>query len=107
RYRAVEHLARVEARGGTEMVAPLRQALALVGGSRNGDPREGRDAIVILVTDGQVGNEDQLLHELSGDLQRVRVHAVGVDQAVNAGFLWRLASVGGGHCELVESEERL
>ncbi len=104
RYRAVEHLARVDARGGTEMVGPLRQALALVGGSRNG---EARDAIVILVTDGQVGNEDQLLRELSGDLQRVRVHAVGIDQAVNAGFLWRLASVGGGRCELVESEDRL
>jgi len=104
RYRAVEHLARVDARGGTEMVAPLRQALALVGGSRNGD---ARDAIVILVTDGQVGNEDQLLRELSGDLQRVRVHTVGIDQAVNAGFLGRLASVGGGRCELVESEDRL
>jgi Ca-activated chloride channel homolog len=104
RYRAVEHLARVDARGGTEMVAPLGRAMALLGGSRNG---EARDAIVVLVTDGQVGNEDQLLHELSGDLQRVRVHAVGVDQAVNAGFLGRLTSVGGGRCELVESEERL
>ncbi|MGO9383478.1 MAG: DUF4349 domain-containing protein [Mycobacterium sp.] len=107
RYRAVEHLARVDARGGTEMVAPLRQALALVGGSRNGDIRDARDAIVILVTDGQVGNEDQLLRELSGDLQRVRVHTVGIDQAVNAGFLGRVASVGGGRCELVESEDRL
>jgi Ca-activated chloride channel homolog len=107
RYRAVEHLARVDARGGTEMVAPLRQAVALVGGSRNGDIRDARDAIVILVTDGQVGNEDQLLRELSGDLQRVRVHTVGIDQAVNAGFLGRLASVGGGRCELVESEDRL
>jgi Ca-activated chloride channel homolog len=107
RYRAVEHLARVDARGGTEMVAPLRQALALLGGSRNGDTRDARDAIVVLVTDGQVGNEDQLLRELSGDLHRVRVHTVGIDQAVNAGFLWRLASVGGGRCELVESEDRL
>jgi hypothetical protein len=107
RYRAVEHLARVDARGGTAMVAPLRQALALLGGSRNGDTRDARDAIVILVTDGQVGNEDQLLRELSSDLQRVRVHTVGIDQAVNAGFLGRLASVGGGHCELVESEDRL
>ena len=104
RYRAVEHLARVDARGGTELLAPLRQALALLRGSRNG---EARDAVVILVTDGQVGNEDQLLRELSGDLQRVRVHTVGIDQAVNAGFLRRLASVGGGRCELVESEDRL
>ncbi len=107
RYRAVEHLARVDARGGTELLAPLRQALALLHGSRNGDARDARDAVVVLVTDGQVGNEDQLLHELSGDLQRVRVHTVGIDQAVNAGLLGRLARVGGGSCELVESEDRL
>lgn len=104
RYRAIEHLARADARGGTEMAAPLRQALALLGASRNGD---ARDAILILVTDGQVGNEDQLLRELSDDLRRVRVHAVGIDQAVNAGFLGRLATAGGGRCELVESEDRL
>ncbi|OBF43144.1 hypothetical protein A5787_15015 [Mycobacterium sp. 852002-50816_SCH5313054-b] len=104
RYRAVEHLARVEAGGGTEMAAPLRQALAWLGASRNG---EARDAVLVLVTDGQVGNEDQLLRELSKDLQRVRVHTVGIDQAVNAGFLGRLATVGGGRCELVESEDRL
>ncbi|OBG40168.1 DUF4349 domain-containing protein [Mycobacterium sp. E3198] len=104
RYRAIEHLARADARGGTEMAAPLRRALAWLGASRNGD---GRDPVLILVTDGQVGNEDQLLRELSDDLRRVRVHTVGIDQAVNAGFLGRLATVGGGRCELVESEDRL
>jgi Ca-activated chloride channel family protein len=104
RYRAVEHLARVDARGGTEMVAPLRQALGFLRGAQ---VRDARDAVVVLVTDGQVGNEDQLLRELSHDLQRMRVHTVGIDQAVNAGFLGRFASVGGGRCELVESEDRL
>ncbi len=107
RYRAVEHLARVDADGGTEMAAPLRQALAWLGASRNGDDPDARDAILILVTDGQVGNEDQLLRELSDGIQRVRVHTVGIDQAVNAGFLSRLAYVGRGRCELVESEDRL
>ena len=107
RYRAVEHLARVDARGGTELLAPLRKALALLRASQGGNGRDARDATVVLVTDGQVGNEDQLLRELSADLHRVRVHTVGIDQAVNAGFLGRLASVGGGRCELVESEDRL
>jgi hypothetical protein len=101
RYRAVEHLARVNARGGTELLAPLRNALVLL---RN---NAGRDAVLVLVTDGQVGNEDQLLRELGDDLAHVRVHAVGIDQAVNAGFLGRLAAAGGGRCELVESEDRL
>lgn len=62
---------------------------------------------MVLVTDGQVGNEDQILHESADALRRIRVHTVGVDQAVNAGFLGRLASAGGGRCELVESEDRL
>jgi Ca-activated chloride channel family protein len=33
--------------------------------------------------------------------------ALGIDQAVNAAFLRRLAGAGGGLCELVESEDRL
>jgi Ca-activated chloride channel family protein len=101
RYRAVEHLARVDARGGTEILPPLQESLALLRGGKN------RDAVVVLVTDGQVGNEDQILRQLSADLGRVRVHTVGIDRAVNAGFLRRLADSGGGRCELVESEDRL
>ena len=101
RFRAVEHLAGVESAGGSELFAPLRQGLALLRESR------GRDAIVVLVSDGQVGNEDQLMRGFAADLQRVRVLPVGIDQAVNAGLLRRLASAGGGRCELVESEDRL
>jgi Ca-activated chloride channel family protein len=101
RFRAVEHLARMEARGGTELLQPLRDGLRLLADVA------GRDRVLVLVTDGQVGNEDQLLREASSGLQSVRVHTVGIDRAVNAGFLGRLATVGGGRCELVESEDRL
>jgi Ca-activated chloride channel family protein len=100
RYRAVEHLARLEARGGTEMLQPMEQALDLLD-----DP--ARERVVVLVTDGQVGNEDQMLERLGTRLAAVRVHTVGVDRAVNAGFLGRLAGLGSGRCELVESEDRL
>lgn len=102
RFRAVEHLAGVTARGGTELLAPLREALGLLTGAA-----EGRDAVLVLVTDGQVGNEDQILAEQAGALATVRTHTIGIDQAVNAGFLGRLAAAGGGRCELVESEDRL
>ena len=100
RYRAVEHLARVDARGGTEILDPLRRALALLD-----DPE--RDRVVVLVTDGQVGNEDQILGAVSSAMKGVRVHTVGIDEAVNAGFLGRLAAAGGGRVELVHSESRL
>jgi Ca-activated chloride channel family protein len=102
RFRAVEFLAKIEARGGTELARPLDQA---VGELAACDPR--RDRIVVLVTDGQVGNEDQILRTLGARLREMRVFTLGIDQAVNEGFLKRLASLGGGCCELVESEGRL
>ncbi|GAA2115696.1 VIT domain-containing protein [Actinomadura alba] len=100
RFRAVEHLAGLSARGGTEMLGPLAEAAGLLGDS-------GRDRVLVLITDGQVGNEDQILAHLAPALGGTRVHAVGIDRAVNAGFLGRLASIGQGRFELVESEERL
>ncbi|MFD4668176.1 VIT domain-containing protein [Lentzea sp. NPDC058450] len=102
RFRAVEHLAKVQARGGTEMFEPLRQGLSLLS-----DVAQGRDPVLVLVTDGQVGNEDQMLRDISPLINRTRIHAVGIDTAVNAGFLGRLAAAGAGRCELVESEDRL
>ena len=134
RAQAVEFLSRLEARGGTEMAAPLARALDLLTVPGAPDPhlpvpgppnREGspaaeggspvvhtpladrRDPVLVLVTDGQVGNEDQILRLLAPRIGGVRVYTVGVDTAVNEGFLKRLAGLGGGACELVESEERL
>ncbi|GAA0550442.1 VIT domain-containing protein [Actinomadura livida] len=100
RFRAVEHLAALHARGGTEMLTPLDEGCRLL-------TETGRDRVLVLITDGQVGNEDQILARLEPRLRDVRVHTVGIDQAVNAGFLNRLAAVGQGRCELVESEDRL
>ena len=102
RFRAVEHLARLDARGGTELLRPLEQAADLLG---TAEP--GRDRVLVLVTDGQVGDEARILERAGGRLRGVRVHTVGIDSAVNAGFLGRLAAFGAGRCELVESEDRL
>jgi len=117
RFRAVEHLSRTFARGGTEMLNPLDRAVRLLVGAAEPETSTapaagqavgpGRDRVLVLITDGQVGNEDQILRRLGSRLAGIRVHAVGIDQAVNAGFLGRLASIGGGRCELVESEDRL
>jgi Ca-activated chloride channel family protein len=109
RFQAVEYLSRLEARGGTEMAAPLARAverLAVAAAGPDGEPAS-REPLLVLVTDGQVGNEDQILRLLTPRIGGVRVYTVGVDTAVNEGFLRRLAGLGGGACELVESERRL
>ncbi len=102
RFAAIEQLAALDARGGTELAAPLGRAASLLAGGH-----DDRMRVIVLVTDGQVGNEDHILRELSPKLRNVRVFTLGIDQAVNAAFLRRLAAAGGGLCELVESEDRL
>ncbi|MGH9224804.1 MAG: VIT domain-containing protein [Acidimicrobiales bacterium] len=100
RFAAVEFLAKLEARGGTEIHRAVDEAAAALS-----DPH--RDAVLVLVTDGQIAQEDHVLRSAARWLDRVRVFTVGIDRAVNAGFLQRLADAGRGRCELVESEDAL
>ncbi len=100
RFAAVEWLARIEARGGTELGNALVVALGMATAPE-------RDTVVVLVTDGQVADEDRLAALAQQAGANVRLHCVGIDQAVNGGLLERLSRLGHGHCELVESEERL
>ncbi|MGH2897267.1 MAG: VWA domain-containing protein, partial [Solirubrobacteraceae bacterium] len=102
RFRAVEALAKVDARGGTEIAHPMQLALKHLGGGT-----ADRERMIILVTDGQVGNEDDILRRVSPGMRNIKMFTLGIDQAVNAAFLRRLAAAGGGLCELVESEDRL
>ncbi len=103
RVQALEFLARIRAQGGTEMAEPLARGLDLL----SGESAAGRERILVLVTDGQVGNEDQILRHLEAKAKKVRIFTLGIDRAVNAGFLRRLSDLGGGATELVESEQRL
>ncbi len=102
RFAAASWLGSLTARGGTEMAEPLRKAVDMLAGTDS-----TRLASVVLVTDGQITGEDQLLRTLAPRIGATRVYCVGIDRAVNAGFLERLAGLGNGRAELVESEDRL
>ena len=91
RFRAVEYLAGVGARGGTEMAGPLERALNVLGDCSP----EDRDRVLVLITDGQIGNEDQVLSTLGQKLKSIRVFTLGIDRAVNEGFLPDLPSEAG------------
>lgn len=101
RYAAVRWLSALEARGGTELRQPLVDAAELLAGN------DDQERVLVLITDGQVGNEADLLSVIADRLPGVRIYCLGIDRAVNAPFLRRLAAVGGGRCDLVESEEEL
>ncbi|MGD7704762.1 VIT domain-containing protein [Microlunatus sp. Y2014] len=108
RYDAVTWLGGLNAGGGTELAAPLERAADLLTRATAGDhPTAGRERVLVLVTDGQVGNEAAIIHTLRTRLRGVRIYTLGVDRAVNASFLRNLAAVGGGRCDLVNSEDEL
>ncbi len=91
RFLAVEFLAGIESRGGTELLAPFSRALGLLTDT-------GRDRVLVLVTDGQVGNEDQILASsapsLTGDPGAHGRHRPGGERrASSAG--WPPPAVGG------------
>lgn len=87
-------IAGIDARGGTEIVGALREALA-----QPRDPQRLR--VVVFLTDGAVGNEAQVLRELAGSLNEARVFAFGVGSAVNRFLLDKLAEIGRGAVEYI------
>ncbi|MCG8352310.1 MAG: VWA domain-containing protein [Chloroflexales bacterium] len=92
--RADAYLERIDARGGTEILAALRMAL-----QQPRDPERMR--VLVFLTDGAVGNEDQVLRELRGLLNEARVYAFGIGSAVNRFLLDKLAEVGRGVVEYI------
>ncbi|HXE73222.1 MAG TPA: VIT domain-containing protein, partial [Candidatus Nitrosotenuis sp.] len=91
---------RVGARGGTEILEPIRQVL-------NRRLEEGRLTAAVVLTDGQVGNEPAIYKMVAEARSPVRLFTLGLDTAVNDAFLRRLAQLGRGTCELVTPGEKL
>lgn len=91
--RAEKWVSRLESRGGTEMLAPIKLAL-------DGDRPAGRLRTVLFITDGQAGNDQEVVAAVANRANGARFFPLGIDTAVNAALLERLARVGGGACTL-------
>jgi Ca-activated chloride channel family protein len=85
----------IGARGGTEIDPALAEAFTQI---RARQESFQRLPVIVLITDGQVGNEAQVLKHAKRDLGATRIFTVGIDTAVNEPFLQRLSAVGGGTC---------
>jgi Ca-activated chloride channel family protein len=81
----------LEARGGTEMVPAMKAALT---DQRGGDSSHIRQ--VIFLTDGEIGNEQQLLETIGALRGRSRVFMVGIGSAPNSFLMTRAAELGRG-----------
>lgn len=104
RWSMLEWLARIDARGGTELARGL--AIGLEAAKAAGETAPARNQFLILVTDGQVGDDRAVLQSLHERLGTTRLFVVGIETAVNEGLLSQLADASGGLTEMVESEDR-
>ena len=79
----------LEARGGTEMAPALKRALD--GAAETEHVRQ-----VIFLTDGAVGNEEQLFELIRARLGASRLFTVGIGSAPNSHFMTKAAQLGRG-----------
>jgi Ca-activated chloride channel family protein len=89
----------LRAAGATEMLPGLRAALTAPA------PTDARMRVVVLVTDGYLGNEREVLGSLTQDLGAARVFSFGVGGAVNRYLLEQVAELGRGVSEVVTPSE--
>ena len=81
----------LQAQGGTEMVPAMRAALRDGGTSDNSYVRQ-----VVFLTDGAIGNEQQLFDTIAAMRGRSRVFMVGIGSAPNTFLMTRAAELGRG-----------
>lgn len=95
--RGFQTLARLGTGGGTELQPALEHVL------KTRKTHSGEQAArIILVTDGQVGNEPAILKLMKKPAHAaLPVHCFGIDSAVNDAFLRSLARQTGGRCALM------
>ncbi|MBH5385981.1 marine proteobacterial sortase target protein [Bradyrhizobium diversitatis] len=102
---ATSFVSDLQARGGTEMVPAMRAALA----DKISDSSMVRQ--VVFLTDGAIGNEQQLFEAITAMRGRSRVFMVGIGSAPNTHLMTRAAELGRGaftHIGSVEQvEERM
>lgn len=84
--------------GGTEMLEGIKAAL-----DYPEDPKRRR--IVFFMTDGYIGNDDEIVREAEKRLRGARLFSFGVGSSVNRYLLDRLAQVGRGFTQYVRHDE--
>lgn len=98
---AVAFVNALQARGGTEMVPAMRAALSDVSGDANYVRQ------VVFLTDGAIGNEQQLFETISALRGRSRIFMVGIGSAPNTYLMTRAAELGRGTFTHIGSVEQV
>ncbi len=86
--------------GGTELLQPLKIALERMSGA-------AESCHILLLTDGEVGNEAELLELARTQAKCCRIFTFGVGNGVSEHLLRGLARASGGQAEFIHPNERI
>ncbi|NTX09696.1 VWA domain-containing protein [Myxococcus sp. CA056] len=89
-------VAALRAGGGTELLGPMQTAA-----------RTAPDGVLVLLTDGQVGNEDEILRAVLAERKSARVYSFGIGTNVSDALLRDMAKQTGGDVEFIHPGERI
>jgi Ca-activated chloride channel family protein len=85
--------------GGTEMLSGIRRAI-------EGSVDAGRVRIVFFLTDGYIGNEQEILKAISEENEaQARLFSLGVGSSVNRYLLTGMARIGRGQAQIMRYDE--
>jgi Ca-activated chloride channel family protein len=99
RKKAIAYINQLQASGGTEMLSGIKAVL-------NVPPVAGRLRSIVLLTDGYIGNENQILAEVQRHLKPGnRLYSFGVGSSVNRFLINRIAEIGRGMSRVVRQDE--
>ncbi|MBD0307674.1 MAG: VWA domain-containing protein, partial [Microcoleus sp. T1-bin1] len=100
RQRAINYIDKLQANGGTELLNGIQAVMNFPAAAR------GRLRSVVLITDGYIGNENEVLALVQRSLKPGnRLYSFGVGSSVNRFLLNRLAEVGRGTSQVIRQDE--
>jgi Ca-activated chloride channel family protein len=100
RDRALAYINSLQGGGGTELLNGIDEVLSFP------PPEDGRVRNIVLLTDGYIGNETNVLDRVQRGLAAGnRLYSIGVGSSVNRFLLDRLAEVGRGTMQVIRHDE--
>ncbi len=100
RQKAMEYINKIDANGGTELMNGINAVTNFP------TVNDGRIRSVVLITDGLIGNDNQVIAAVQKNLKPGnRLYSFGVGSSVNRYLLERIAEMGRGTSRIVRQDE--
>ena len=107
--RAIDWVKQLYADNGTEIMGAMRAALQKNGKKNTGEKNPEVESIrqIIFITDGSVGNEDEIFNYVQKNIGDDRLFTVGIGSAPNTWFMRKAAELGRGSFVTINNPEDL